>query len=275
MAFFDIDDGRLFYEARGVGDPPLVFVHGLACAHEDWHDQMRHFARSQRVVSLDQRGHGRSSGHASGFDIFHLAADVAALAEHLELAPAVLVGHSFGCRVVLECARSAPQRVAGVMLVDGSRLAKDNADAARRATLATIEQTGYEAFFAAFFSQMFTPASDPGMRDAIVARAGRLPRNLALELMPQMITWDSDCVESALAGLQVPVTVLQSTYLNEHRERVSLESGESTPWTALVQARVPHARIAVVPGIGHFSMLEAPDEVNGHIEALLQRLPGH
>jgi pimeloyl-ACP methyl ester carboxylesterase len=272
MAFFEIDGGRLFYEIRGNSAPPLVFVHGLACAHEDWRNQVSCFSPSYRVVSLDQRGHGRSSGHASGFDIEHLAADLAALAEHLQLPPAVLVGHSFGCRVVLECARSAPRRVAGVVLVDGSRLASGNADAACRATLETIENIGYGAFFEKFFSQMFTAASDVATREKIVTRAGRLPRAVALELMPHMITWDCDRVESALGGLKVPLTVLQSTYINEQRQRVSLQPGESTPWTALVQALVPHAEVAVVPGIGHFSMLEAPAEVNRRIEALLQRL---
>ena len=111
MASFDIDGGQLFYAEHGSGDPPLVLVHGLGCAHEDWRNQVNHFAPSHRVVSLDQRGHGRSVGHTSGFDIGTFGADVAALIANLALPPVLLVGHSLGCRVVLECTRIAPDSV--------------------------------------------------------------------------------------------------------------------------------------------------------------------
>ena len=78
MALFDIGEGQLFYEQHGSGVPPLVLVHGLACAHQDWRHQVSHFAPSHRVVSLDQRGHGQSAGYESGFDIGTFAADLAA-----------------------------------------------------------------------------------------------------------------------------------------------------------------------------------------------------
>jgi pimeloyl-ACP methyl ester carboxylesterase len=219
MALFDIDAGALFYEDHGSGDPPLVFVHGLACAHEDWRHQLGYFSPSHRVVSLDLRGHGRSAGCSSGFDIV-----------------------SFG------------------------------ADVARRATLNSIQASGYEAFFERLFTQMFTAASDAQIRDATLARAGRLARNVGLELVPQMAAWDAGVAERALRSAKVPVTVLQSTYLDENRERVSLQAGESSAWLELVKERVPQAEIHIIPGVGHFTMIEAADEVNRHIEAMLAGL---
>ena len=272
MALFDIDTGRLFYEEHGSGDPPLVFVHGLACAHEDWHNQIDCFAPSHRVVSLDLRGHGLSVDCTSGFDIVSFGADVAALISELALPPVLLVGHSMGCRVVLECARVAPECVAGLVLLDGSRVAGKSADAARSATLGAIQASGYEAFFQRFFTQMFTAASDAKTRDAIVTRAGRLPKDVVFELMPEMAVWDTDIAESALRSVKMPVTVLQSTYLNKNRERVSLQAGESSPWLDLVKELVPHADIAILPGVGHFAMIEAADDVNRHIEAALASL---
>lgn len=275
MAFFEIDGGRLFYEEHGSGNPPLVFVHGLACAREDWHNQVNRFAASTHIVSHDQRGHGQSVAHTSGFDIGHFGADVAALMTNLDLPPAVLVGHSMGCRVVLECARVAPERMAGLVLIDGSRLAATNTERVRRETLRTIEEAGYDAFFERFFSQMFTDASDAQTRDAIVARARRLPRAVGLELVLQTVTWDSDVAERALKSVKVPLTVIQSTYLNANRNRVSLKAGEHTPWLDLVKALVPHAEIEILSGIGHFAMLEAPDDVNRHIATMLERVAGN
>ena len=272
MALFDIDAGALFYADHGSGDPPLVFVHGLACAHEDWRHQLGYFSPSHRVVSLDLRGHGRSAGCSSGFDIVSFGADVAALITALKLPPALLVGHSMGCRVVLECARVAPQRVAGLVLIDGSRFAATSADAARRATLNSMQASGYEALFERLFTQMFTAASDPQTRDATLARAGRLARNVGLELVPQMAAWDAGVAERALRSAKVPVTVLQSTHLDENRERVSLQAGENSPWLELVQELVPQAEIHIIPGVGHFTMIEAAEQVNRHVEAMLAGL---
>ncbi len=274
MALFDIDGGQLFYEQHGSGDPPLVFVHGLACAHQDWRNQLSHFAPSHRIVSLDQRGHGQSAGHASGFDIGTFGADLAALVAERDCPPAVLVGHSMGCRVVLECTRIAPDSVAGLVLIDGSRLAATNAESARREMRRAMEESGYENFFERIFHQMFTAASDAQTRDPIIARARRLPRAVGLELMPQMVAWDSEIAERALRSLKIPVMVLQSTYLNENRERVSLQPGETTPWLELVRELVPHALIEIVPGVGHFTMIEAADEVNRHMETMLDNLAG-
>jgi len=274
VALFEIDGGTLYYEERGEG-PPIVFVHGLACAQEDWRNQVSHFAPAYHVVSLDLRGHGRSTGHTSGFDMLTYGADVAALITHLELPAAVLVGHSMGCKVVLECARIAPEAVAGLVLIDGSRLAMADADTVRRNVRAAVVTAGYEAFFKRLFTQMFTENSDPELRDAIVARAGKMPEATGLDLVVEMAAWDAQFTEQALSGTKVAVTVLQSTYLNPERERVSLPQGETTPWLDLVARLAPQSEIVVVPGVGHFTMIEAPDTVNRHIDAACRRsVPG-
>ena len=274
MAMLDIDAGQIFYEEKGSGDPPVVFVHGLACAHEDWHNQVDYFALSHHVVTLDLRGHGRSVGCTSGFDIVSFGADVAALITALQLPPVLLVGHSMGCRVVLECARIAPHSVAGLVLIDGSHLAATNADAARRATLKSIQASGYEAFFDRLFTQMFTSASDAETRDATLARARRLPHHVGLELVPQMSAWDTEFAARALASTKVPVKVLQSTHLDKNRNRVPLKPGEGSPWTELVKELAPQAESEGLPGVGHFTMLEAADEVNHHIETVLAKIAG-
>ncbi len=72
----------------------------------------------------------------------------------------------------------------------------------------------------------------------------------------------------------MPVTVLQSTHLNEKRNRVSLQPGETSPWLELLRELVPHAEIEIVPRVGHFTMIEAADDVNRHIETMLEKLSG-
>lgn len=267
MALFEIGGGTLYYEEHGEGSA-LVLVHGLACGHEDWAEQVSRFAPSHRVVTLDQRGHGRSTGHTSGFDMRTLGADLAALIAHIEAPGAVLVGHSMGCRVILECARVAPDAVAGLVLIDGSCLATASADTMRRRTRAAVASAGHAAFFERLFTQMFTENSDADLRDAVVGRAGTLPEAAGMELMVEMVAWDAEYAEHALSSAKVPMSVLQSTHLNPQRERVSLQPGETTPWLDMVRRLAPHSEIAIVPGVGHFTMIEAADAVNRHIANL-------
>lgn len=123
MAYLTWPGTRLFYEREGTGNPPLVFVHGFACAHDDWQAQLDFFRARQCVAAFDLRGHGASPGDPAQCDIETYGADVNALLHALELTPAILIGHSLGCRAVLQACSEAPQRVAGLVLVDGSRMA--------------------------------------------------------------------------------------------------------------------------------------------------------
>ncbi|MGH8673303.1 MAG: alpha/beta fold hydrolase, partial [Burkholderiales bacterium] len=61
----------------GEGAPPMVFVHGFACAHEDWRLQTGHFSKSRSVLACDLRGHGRTPGAAGDCNIERYGADVA------------------------------------------------------------------------------------------------------------------------------------------------------------------------------------------------------
>jgi pimeloyl-ACP methyl ester carboxylesterase len=122
MPVADLNDTRLYCERSGVGSPPLVFVLGFACSHEDWARQVETLARRHTVLTCDLRGHGTSPGVPSACDIETFGADVAGLLRVLQLESVVLVGNSMGCRVVLQAYRDAPDRVAGLVLVDGSFL---------------------------------------------------------------------------------------------------------------------------------------------------------
>ena len=54
------DGVALFYEEAGVGELPMLLVHGLACDHTHLTPQLEHFSDDHRVVAVDLRGHGQS-----------------------------------------------------------------------------------------------------------------------------------------------------------------------------------------------------------------------
>jgi len=90
------DGSQLHYKDWGKGQP-IVFSHGWPLSGDDWDAQMIYFgSRGYRVIAHDRRGHGRSSQTWHGNDMDTYAADLLALAEHLDLKNAVHVGHSTG-----------------------------------------------------------------------------------------------------------------------------------------------------------------------------------
>jgi pimeloyl-ACP methyl ester carboxylesterase len=250
----------MFVEAAGSGVPEMVFVHGFACDHSDWAAQVAEFGRAQAVLACDLRGHGQTAGDPADCAIETLGGDVARLLAQRDLKEAILVGHSMGCRVALEAYRGARERIAGLVLIEGSRMGSGDPAQAEEAMRTAIEFVGFPAFAEALFTQMFLRPSTLATR--IVGRAKRLPGAIGAALFPRMVRWDAGEMDAALDAIRVPLMVIQSTTLGVDRKRTPLKAGETTPWLDLVRRRVPSSRIEVIPGVGHFPQIEVADRVN-------------
>ena len=256
-------DIELIHIREGAGEPPLVFVHGYLCEHENWRHQIDHFRKINTVVACDLRGMGRSPRGNGEMIMEQLGADVAGLLGAETLTGAVLVGHSMGCRVVMEAFLQARDRVAGLVLVDGSRGGQDRpADWARYD--GAVAERGYRAVVRDLFEGMFF-GDPPDWKDAALEKVYAVPETTGRPLYKGLIGWDADKLESALTEIDVPVLVLQSTYLNLDRQRVMLKAGETTPYQDLLAERLPKVRSVTLPA-GHFSMIEQPAAVNAEIE---------
>ena len=107
---------RLAYEVTGDG-APVVLVHGFGLDMRMWDPQVEQLAGRFRVVRYDCRGFGASGPFDPAHGYTH-AGDLLALLDHLSIGQAVLAGLSFGGRVVMQTALSAPARVRGLALLD-------------------------------------------------------------------------------------------------------------------------------------------------------------
>ena len=103
MPYWERAGGRLFYERGGEGRPPLIFVHGNGCTHEDWDPQVEFFRPRHDVVACDLRGHGASARAPGPYDIetdrrergrpfIDPFLPVVVLANHLRLGPGLKAG---------------------------------------------------------------------------------------------------------------------------------------------------------------------------------------
>lgn len=250
----------------GTATRPVVFVHGFGCGLTDWDSQVAHLSARHRTVAVDLRGHGNSPGPAAECSIERYGADVAELMRALSLPPAVLVGHSLGCRVVTEAALQAPGHTAGVVLVDGSQFA-----AAMQATLATTfaQPNGYETMVQGMFRDMFHAKAGRTIVDAALARVQRLPSEVGEKMLLDLQRYDVWRLTTSLGSLRVPVMAIQTTYANEKRERKSLRVGQETPYLAMLRDTIPSVRIEVLEETGHFPQLEEPARTNALLDSFL------
>jgi non-heme chloroperoxidase len=121
MSTITTNDGtEIFYKDWGPRDAQaIVFHHGWPLSADDWDNQMMFFlGQGFRVIAHDRRGHGRSTQTDTGNEMDTYAADVAELAEKLDLRNAIHVGHSTGGgEVVHYVARAKPGRVSKAVII--------------------------------------------------------------------------------------------------------------------------------------------------------------
>jgi pimeloyl-ACP methyl ester carboxylesterase len=261
----------IHHTRAGSGAPPLVFVHGFGCARSDWDAQVAQFGPRHETVAVDLGGHGTTPGRPEHRRIETHGADVAELLKSLKLPPAVIFGHSMGCRVAMEAALRAPEHVKAVVLVDGSRLG-EKGSTAYLARGEGLEKQGYAAFVRGAFEQMFAPSYDKAKAQAIIERALARDPAIAGPLFVDIGRYDAENMDRVVSSLKVPLLAIQTTYTNPEGKRVSMKAGQTTPYLDFLRRTTPDAQIEVIADTGHFPQLERIPETNAIIERFVRGL---
>lgn len=236
-------DPGLAHEIEGTG-PRLVLVHGFTQTGQCWGPVGAALAEDHEVVRVDAPGHGRSAD---------VRADLPATADLLAgLGPATYLGYSMGGRMCLETALRHPEAVEALVLVSATAGIEDDGErSARRASdeaLATrLEAEGVDAFVDHWLSlPLFAGLPPAGRFDA--ERRTNTAAGLASSLRlagtgTQVPSWNR------LGDLSMPVLVVAGA--------------DDAKFTALAHRLVEsigaNATLAVLPGAGHTTHLEAPD----------------
>lgn len=106
--------------AAALDAPAFVLIHGLASNARLWDGVAERLAaRGYAAVTVDLRGHGRSSKPEGRYDVPTVADDVAALIEGLGLERPIVAGQSWGGNVAIEVGARHPALVRGLVCVDG------------------------------------------------------------------------------------------------------------------------------------------------------------
>lgn len=243
---------QLHYQAYGEAGHPLLILHGLLGESGNWHTLgSRAFAEHFRVYALDQRNHGRSP-HTDVFDYPSMAADVVAFMESQGLGSAHLLGHSMGGKTAMHVALAHPERVDRLVVVDMAPRAYRPHHAELLEALRSLDLASY---------------SSRGEIDTALAR--QVPSAPIRQFLLKNLSYDKDTGtyrwQMNLEGIYHNYENLNAAVEN-HRTfegPVLFVRGGNSEYvrdedTAAIKNLFPEARIATVPGAGHWVHAEAP-----------------
>ena len=116
MPYFESQGIHLYYKENGQGKP-LIFLHGFGLDMRQWETQVEYFSPLYRVITLDARGHGKSSSSQGKVNPDIFRKDVIALMDFLNISRAAVCGLSMGGHVAIQTAIYARERVESLILI--------------------------------------------------------------------------------------------------------------------------------------------------------------
>ena len=252
------DGVQIHYESGGNGSPALVFIHGWNCDRSYWSAQLPFFAATHQVVAIDLAGHGDSGINREEWSMANFGADVAAVADALQLEDIILVGHSMGGPVALEAARLLKGRVKMVIGADTlSDVSLRYADEQLAGMLAAMEADFPGTVDGMVRNSFFLPTSDPALIEQITRDMSAAPPAAGIGALEGFARWYNEDVEKTLADIDVPIRLINSDYRPTN--------------TRAGQALTASFEATLMSGVGHFVMQEDPAQFNAVMAELLNR----
>ena len=247
-----VDGLKIAYESAGVGDPPVVFIHGFGEDRTYFAPQIEHLEKGRRVVALDLRGHGDSSVPET-VAVHDFATDVVAVCDDAGIEGAVLCGHSMG--VALLVASLRPEIVRGIVMVDGAILFPEPVRRQGLEGLVPALKTDHWLdTLRAYFARTLDPRDPSDVGARVMADLGRISPSIASSFFSSVFA--SDWADE-LAAVRCPVLYIHAK--------------APTDLARLEQLR-PDALIGQVIASGHYAMLSAPEQVKAMLDRFLGML---
>jgi pimeloyl-ACP methyl ester carboxylesterase len=269
MGMVTVNGVRLGYEIHGAPQIPLVMVHGSWLARRNWDPMVPHLAESVRVLIYDRRGHGESERPSGQGSVREDVDDLAALIEHLGLAPAWVAGQSFGAAIALRLAGERPDLLRGIIGHEPplfSLVADDPAVAPMLEGFARISAAVTERIASGDHAGAAEQFVEEALGAGLWTRFPHEMRQMMIEHAPTYLDEASDPDQAAfdldrLRGFSRPVLLTRGD-----------QSAPAFPpvITKLVEA-IPAAEVRTMTGAGHPIQTEQPEAYAEAITAFVHR----
>jgi pimeloyl-ACP methyl ester carboxylesterase len=249
------DGVTIVYSACGAGEPELVFIHGGLADRSFWDAELKAFAGRHRVIALDLAGHGESGTNRVKWGMPEFGADVKAVADAEKLKHMIIFGNSLGGPVAVEAALLMPSRVIGICGVDtfqsldykiAPEEARQRAEAFHKDFAGSVKE---------MTKALFHPDADPAVMADAEGRMARTSPDAAYAMFMGLGGYDP---AASARRLTVPLRAI---------------NGDLYPTDfAGVRKIKPDFDAIIMKHMGHYPMLERPDEFNKHVAEVVAGL---
>lgn len=259
----EIGGRTIAYHRAGQG-PPLVLLHGGWSDGRAWGPQLAGLSEGFDVIAWDAPGCGDSDDCSGPMSLADYADAVADLITALHLEQVHLCGLSFGGGLALAVYHRHPELVRSLILAGAyagwkGSLPVDEVEARVRRVRVEAGRPAAEwmdGYLPGFFAGPVPPA------------ATELIRTMMSDIRPaqllHMLTAFAEAdLNAVLPTIAVPILLLYG----ERDARAPLPVAEA------LHAGIPGSRLVVLPGVGHYNSLEAPDAFNAEVRRFLAAVP--
>ncbi|HEY2702374.1 MAG TPA: alpha/beta fold hydrolase [Candidatus Dormibacteraeota bacterium] len=247
-------DGTELAVTVSGGGPPLLMIPGLGASRRVYAPLLPLLAARLRVVVFDPRGTGGSGVTPGPYTMAQLAGDAAAVLDAAGLETAAVWGASMGGMVAQHLALLHPARVDRLLLACTSCGGPHAVAPTAGATAALLGRGArtpagaYRLACTVLYAEGWQ-AAHPDVIDAEVAERGRHPVRGGVFAAQQAAVRGHDTFDS-LSRITAPTLVLHGT----DDAVVPVENGR------ILAARIPGARLVLLPGRGHLFFHESPEQ---------------
>jgi pimeloyl-ACP methyl ester carboxylesterase len=253
-----INGAELYCELTGSGDP-LVLVHGSWVDHDSWQLVVPDLARYFRVLTYDRRGHSLSERPLGQGSRREDEEDLAALMEALDLAPAHVVGNSFGGSIALGLAARRPDLFRSLIVHEAPLMGLVADDAELRPLMVEL-QARFDSVVAQLRAGDIAGGTKRFVEDIALGPGAweRLPKEVRQRNMNNAPTFLDELQDPS--GLDLDVGGLSSF----SSPALLTEGDQSPPWFPRIMSRLAGAmdgaQRLTFAGAGHVPQLTNPDE---------------
>ncbi|HCT07648.1 MAG TPA: alpha/beta hydrolase [Pseudomonas sp.] len=230
---------KVYYTRTGHGSP-VVLLHGGLSNSDYWGNQVKALSAKHEVISIDSRGHGRSSRNEQPYGYDLMADDVVAVLDNLKIPRADIVGWSDGAIIGIDLALRHPDRIGKVFAFAANTQTAGVKDAVEKnpTFAAFIERAGKE------YAKL---SPTPKEYDAFV------------EQISHMWASQPNWTDAQLASIKTPILIADG----DHDEAIKREH------TEYMAATIPGAGLLILPNTSHFAFLQDPALFNAAVLGFL------
>ncbi len=257
--------GRVRIPYVEQGDPsgvPLILLHGVTDSWRSFEPVLPHLPASIHAFALTQRGHGDADRPAAGYRTRDFAEDVAAFADAVGLAAAVVAGHSMGGTNAQRFAIDHPERTLGLVLAGSFATFRGNPALVEfwQSAVSPLRDPIDPRFVREFQESTIAQPVPPAFLDAVVQESLKVPARVWRAAFEGFM---EDDVAGDLGNIKAPTLILWGA-----RDAYCPRADQET-----LLAAIPGSRLLVYGSAGHALHWEEPRRFAADLVAFARALP--